>query len=346
VKRPIKKRAASKTVVVPATESAAYDYKPKHEIGVHLDCVRALCFYESHPILVSGSDDGTIRVTNLEAKGTMSKKVVRRVVNIASLRAHGGAVLCLIGFEREGAQMMVSSGIDGVICVWALPAPGSGLYDIHGILTHHRVLEVRLHREAVWSVDVLEDLHTGVSADGGGVVKMWQIENGDGSDVPVSDFGVSVKALPGKQFAVGCKSGSVRLFDGPKQISVISTGAAPILKIVVGGEPGQILAVCDDNVVRVLDAQEKAVTNEIDGHDCGLTDLCLTPDCEFLITTGNDASVNVWRAAEFVRVDNVKLHSTKYGEGALCCAAASPKCGKTCFATGGAEGAVHVFVKG
>jgi WD40 repeat protein len=342
-KRSIRKRGPAKVVVVSAS---AYDYKPKHEITVHLDCVRALCFYESHPIIVSGSDDGTIRVTNLEAKCTVARKVVRRVVNIASLRAHGGPVLYLAGFEREQEQMMLSSGTDGVICLWALPAPGGNLYETHGILTHHRVAEIKLHKEAVWSVDILDDLRTGVSADGSGIVKMWQIDAGEGFDLPVHDFGVSVKALTGKKFVVGCKSGNVRLFDGPKQISVIAAGAAPILKVAVGGEPGQVLAVCDDNLVRVLDTQEGTVTNEVDGHDGGLTSLCLTPDNEFLITIGNDASVNVWRTGEFLRIDNVKLHSTKFGEGALCCAAASAKCGKVCFATGGAEGTVHVFVKG
>jgi hypothetical protein len=347
-KRPVKKpsRRAGKVVVVPAADAAAYSYAPKHEVSVHLDSVRALCFYESHPFLVSGSDDGTIRVTNLEGKVTVARKIVRRPVCVASLRAHRGPVLCLVGFERNGEQMMVSGGLDSVICVWALPGPGSGLYEVHGIVTHHRVREIRVHEEAVWSIDVLEDQRTGISAAGDGLVKSWQIDTAVGVDVEVADFGVCVKALLGKQFAVGCRSGHVRLFDGLAPTSVISAGSAPILRIACGAESGQLLTVCDDNFVRVIDVLEMIVTNELDGHENGLTGICVTPDGEFLITTGNDASMNVWRAGEFIRVDNVKLHSTKYGEGALCCAPASPKCGKTCFATGGAEGTVQVFVKG
>jgi hypothetical protein len=56
----------------------------------------------------------------------------------------------------------------------------------------------------------------------------------------------------------------------------------------LGAEEGQVLALCDDNVVRVVNVKGKAVTNELDGWEGGLTSLCLTPDKNFLITTGNE----------------------------------------------------------
>jgi striatin 1/3/4 len=334
-------------IPVPTSDIVSYDYKPKHEVSVHLDCVRAVCFYDSHPVVVSGSDDGTIRVTHLEAKVTVSRKTVRRVQNISSLRGHGGPVLCLSAFEREEKQMLLSGGADSVICLWALPDPQSALYEPHGILTHHRVSEIRVHGDAVWSVDVFEDLRTGLSASADGTAKVWQIDSGEAAAVAVGDVPVSVKALSGRQFAIGGRSGTVRLFDDANcQTAVIAAGEAPILKIQFLADAGQILALCDDNVVRVVDIQGEAVANELDGHENGMSGICVTPDGEFVITAGNDASVNVWRVGAFVRVDNVKLHSTKFGEGALCCASAPAKTGKFCFATGGAEGTVHVFVKG
>jgi hypothetical protein len=56
-----------------------WTYTPRHEIAVHLDCLRALCFYESHPIVVTASDDGTIRIVNFDGKVTVKRKMVRRV---------------------------------------------------------------------------------------------------------------------------------------------------------------------------------------------------------------------------------------------------------------------------
>jgi WD40 repeat protein len=93
-KRQVKKRSVREDL--PMSTSApltilpsvlpTWTYKPRHEIAVHLDCVRALCFHESHPIVVTASDDGTIRIVNQVGKLTVNRKVVRSVVNIASLR--------------------------------------------------------------------------------------------------------------------------------------------------------------------------------------------------------------------------------------------------------------------
>jgi WD40 repeat protein len=227
-----------------------------------------------------------------------------------------------------------------------MPDVESGLFDDHGILTHNRLREIRVHTDAVWSVDVLDDLLTGVSASADGSVKAWPVDGGPARAVGIAgDAPICVKALAAKQFAVGCRSGSIRIFgDGLGQTAVIDA-VAPVLRMRAIVEESQIFAVCDDNVLRVVDVEAEEVTNCIDGHENGMTDVCITPDREFVITTGNDACTNIWRAEAFARVDVVKLHSTKFGEGALCCASTGSRAPKMCFATGGSEGSVQLFVK-
>jgi hypothetical protein len=50
----------------------------------------------------------------------------------------------------------------------------------------------------------------------------------------VGEFGVTVKALSGKQFAVGCGSGNVRIFNELAQVSVIAVGKVPIFEDGIG----------------------------------------------------------------------------------------------------------------
>jgi WD40 repeat protein len=298
---------------------------------------------------VSGSDDGVILVVKvkvtLKAKAP-AKKAAKRFTPIASLRGHGGPVLSMIGFEREGEQMMLSSAADGGIAVWQMPGVDSSLYDPHGVLTHNRLREIRVHTDAVWSVDILDDLLTGVSASADGSVKAWPIDGGPAQAVGLGgDVPICVKALTAKQFAVGCRSGSIRIIDDGLHQTTVIDAVAPVLRMQAIVEESQIFAVCDDNVLRVVDVEAEEVTNLIDGHGNGMTGVCITPDREFVITTGNDAYTNIWRAGSCTRVDVVKLHSTKFGEGALCCASTGSKAPKMCFATGGSEGSVQVFIK-
>jgi striatin 1/3/4 len=253
----------------------------------------------------------------------------------------------LVGFEQGGSQMLLSGGVDSIICVWKLPIPGCSLFDSYGLITHHRENEIRVHTDAVWSIDVLSDLETGVSAGADGTVKIWEITTGITRNIPIQDFPVCVKALTGKQFAVGCKSGNVRLFDDKfAQTAVISSGAAPVLKIQAIPTENQVVTLCDDNTFKVIDLNSREIVNELAGHENGASGLCVTPDGEFLITTGHDTAITFWQIGSFAMVTNFRLHAVKFGEGALCCAAASAKMGKLWFVTGGAEGTIHLFAKG
>jgi WD40 repeat protein len=92
---------------------------------------------------------------------------------------------------------MLSGGCDAAVCVWEWV---------------RRLRDVRIHAEAVWSVAALDDLATAVSAAADGAVKAWTIDSGEAQTVAVGDFPVCVRALTGRQFAVGCRSGSIRIF--------------------------------------------------------------------------------------------------------------------------------------
>ena len=345
-KRITKKKLA--TVVVAASDQAPFAYKPRHNLVLHLDCVRAICFYSNQPALVTASDDGTMKVVNLEGKaasGAGKKRKVHTVaVTVSSLRGHAAPVLCMTAFEKDGEQMMVSGALDGTVAVWTLPIPNGSLYDVHGLCIHHRVSEYALHKDAVWGIDVLRDLSGAVSCSADGTAQLWVMATGEATPLAVDGKPIACKSLKDKQFAVGTETGAVHIFDGTNQTAKIDTKCA-VLRMTATEDGARIVVGSDDNCVRVIDVASGEITNEFEAHERGVTGLCITSDGEFLITVGNDENVNAWRMGTFDKVDGEHMHSSKFGEGGLCLAATTSKCTKSYFASGGAEGSIQVFMK-
>jgi WD40 repeat protein len=84
---------------------------------------------------------------------------------------------------------------------------------------------------------------------------------------------------------------------------------------------------------------------EVGGHENGISGVCVTGDGEWMITTGNDGSVGMWKMGSFDLVDSTRVHAKKFGEGALCCTAMRPPVEKLVFATAGTEGDIKIYVK-
>jgi WD40 repeat protein len=311
-----------------------------------LDCIRAVGFYQSQPIIISGSDDATIRLTNLEPKAAPGKKVrAPPPCQIASLRGHGAPVVALAPYEDDGQQCVLSGALDGTIDVWKLPGPLVTFYEAYGQLSHHRIAEFELHRDAVWSIDVLGDRKTAVSVGAEGLAKLWTIETGEAVDLPLTEKPIGCVAICDMKFAIGCQNGTVQLFEGSSKFATVEAGEVPIRRL--AATAAFVFAGSDDGQIRVVDVLAASVVGAIDGPEGGATGLCVTGDGNFLVTVGNDKMLSAWRVEGFDRVDVTNLlHATKYGEAALCCAASPAGSGKGYFATGGADGALQIFQKG
>lgn len=346
-KRPLKGKAKKSAAPV---STDAYSFKPKHALSIHLDSIRAVCFYNSKPLLVSASDEGTIRITNLEPKAQSAPSKKKKAhspaappANICSLRGHGSPVLSLHPFEWDNAQWLLSGALNGTISVWQLPDATSNLYDCHGHCTHHRHYEYSFHNDAVWSLTVLHDLHTAVSCSADGTAKIWNIETGSVCDLSLRSKPICCRVIKDKQFAVGCESGSVEIFDGDSPLSSIELPAM-VTSLCVTSDASQLVAACADNIIRIVDLSDASVAGEFCAHESGVAGLAMTRD-GFLVTVAHDGLLRAWRMGSFEKVDEQQLHKMKYGEGALCVAATTEACAKAYIASGGADGVLSVYFK-
>ena len=327
-----KKAASSK----PATPASL-----KYTINIHLDSIRAVCFYNSLPIVVSASDDGTIRLTNCEPVSATGKKV-RNPVNFASLRGHSTPVVCLTPYELNDHQYMFSGSIDGSIGLWDLPRKQANIYDVTGHVDHHKINEFDFHKDAVWSIATDGVNAVSVSADG--TAKYWQISESPSTvDLPISALPVSTKVISQNEFIVATEDGKLHFFKGDQKQKEIDI-QAPIhtLSEVVDNK---ICATCGDQRIFIIAIDGSEPPRNFAATKAGkrIESCAITTDGECIITTATDREVRVWSTENDQILFSEVMHKDKYGECCLCSAVTSKNQEHSYFATGGAEGTLQIY---
>ena len=342
------RRQVAVTMGVSKTElndhSQPCKYRLRSTLNVHLDCVRAISFYQTQPILVSASDDGTIRVININFKPPTptKRKVKRNPVNIASLRGHSTPVLVLRTFMKDGVQMMLSGDLDGNVGIWEMPSLGCALYDTHGVVTHHRIKLIKVHDDSIWSLDIVGSKAVSASADG--TLKMWNIDDGVSEDVKTASKPLCVCGWAQDKYVVCNDNKVIQLFGESSEIGRIELPSLAYSMTIVQNYD-QLVVGCEDNQIRVINLQNMELVKEFVAHDKPVTGVSVTPCGNFIVSTSHDLKVRIWSFGTYNMEYDDSLHKDKYGEGILCCAASSSTCSKQMFATGGADGSIHVFVQ-
>jgi len=312
----------------------------KHSVTFHLDSIRAICFYPNLPVLVSASDDGTIRLTNLEPVSSSGKKL-RNPVNFCSLRGHSAPVLTLAPYENKGKPFMISGALDGTVAIWDLPGIDASLYDVRGTVTHDRALEYRFHKDSVWCVHT--DSVYGLSVSSDGTAKHWKIsDDPQPFDLPIKGNPISCRFFAENRFVIASYEGTIYEFNGHNLIKEFNIGST-ITSMSEAVEIPYIYITTDDGRVRVINIEEASVSEEFVVNLKGVTSACVTSDAECIVTTGIDKEVRVWSTDGFGILFSEAIHREKFGESAICSCATSKVFPRSYFATGGAEGTVHIF---
>ncbi|XP_038839760.1 striatin-like, partial [Salvelinus namaycush] len=105
-------------------------WNPKFTLRSHFDGIRGLAFHPVEPVLVTASEDHTLKMWNLQKTAPAKKSASVDVEPMYTFRAHQGAVLCVV-MNSTGEQCF-SGGLDGTIQSWNTPNPNLDPYDSYG----------------------------------------------------------------------------------------------------------------------------------------------------------------------------------------------------------------------
>lgn len=326
-------------------------WSTKATLRSHLDSVRAMQFHPVEPVLFTASDDGTIKMWNLDPPKKDDKHgAADGIEPIYTFRGHLGPVVCM-DLSISG-DTLYSGGFDGVVCCWTVP---SSTIDQHAVYDPKVLYEkIRGHKDVIWSVAYHSSDNRLVSAGADNLIKVWEpgnfsepliktIESPEGVGCPVSVDFVSTEPsqllVAYKNFhacLVHVETGYViRSFDFGTEdpachlTRILSHPTMPITVIAAS-----------DRKIRYFDNTSGQMTASTVAHMDAVSSLSIDPNGLYLLSGSHDGSLRLWNLEKKVCLQEISAHRKKY-DAAVMSVAFHPS--RPIIGSTGADGLVKVF---
>ncbi|XP_031646331.1 striatin-4 isoform X1 [Oncorhynchus kisutch] len=347
-------------------------WNPRFTLRSHFDAIRALTFHPSQAVLLTASEDGTLKLWNLNKAIHSKKNAALDVEPIYTFRAHSGAVLSLA--MGEDGDSCYSGGLDGTVRCWKIPDINVDPYDNYDPGIESSVLLG--HEDSVWSLTYSAAHHRLASCSADGTVRIWDPQNSapclsvfnkeKGERVcfcvcvcvcvisqlsPPSEHGTPtsvafVNSDP-NQAVVSFDGGETLLYDltTEQSIMVLDTGTkdgSELINCVVShpSEPISITA-HENRTIRYLDNKTGKLIHSMVAHLDAVTCLTTDPKGTYLISGSHDCSVRLWMLDNRTCVQEITAHRKKHDE-AIHDVAFHPS--QPFIASAGADALAKVFV--
>ncbi|KAG7231827.1 hypothetical protein INR49_010290 [Caranx melampygus] len=316
-------------------------WNPKFTLRSHFDS----------PVLVTASEDHTLKLWNLQKTAPAKKCAALDVEPIYTFRAHSGAVLC-VTMSSNGEQCF-SGGVDGTIQSWNTPNPNIDPYDSY----EPSVLRGALcgHTDSVWGV-VYSSAHDRLlSCSADGTVRLWNAadaspclavfnERGE-LGVPTS---VDLVSSEPAHMVTSFTTGHIGLFNMETQQLVLkldSVGApeAPCKINRVLSHPTLPISITaqEDRHIQFFDNNTGKLIHSMVAHLDSVTCLAVDPNGLYLMSGSHDCSIRLWNMETKTCIQEFTAHRKKSDESIHDVAFHPTKC---YIGSAGADALAKVFV--
>uniref|UniRef100_A0A6Q2ZJ15 Striatin N-terminal domain-containing protein n=1 Tax=Esox lucius TaxID=8010 RepID=A0A6Q2ZJ15_ESOLU len=334
------------TVDVNNQEEFKKTWNPRFTLRSHFDAIRGLTFHPSQAVLLTASEDGTLKLWNLNKAMHSKKNAALDVEPIYTFRAHSGAVLSLaMGVDGDSC---FSGGLDGTVRCWKIPDLNVDPYD------NYESSVLSGHDDSVWGLTYSASHHRLASCSADGTVRIWDPQN---SSPCLSVFNKEkehgtptsvafVNSDPDRA-VVSFDRGETLLYDlNTEQIVMaLETGTkdgSELINCVVShpSEPISITA-HENRTIRYLDNKTGKVIHSMVAHLDAVTCLTTDPKGTYLISGSHDCSVRLWMLDNRTCVQEITAHRKKHDE-AIHDVAFHPS--QPFIASAGADALAKIFV--
>uniref|UniRef100_A0A673MC87 Striatin n=1 Tax=Sinocyclocheilus rhinocerous TaxID=307959 RepID=A0A673MC87_9TELE len=322
-------------------------WNPKFTLRNHFDSIRGLAFPPIEPVLITASEDHTLKMWNLQKTAPTKKCAALDVEPIYTFRAHRGPVLCVV-MSSSGDQCF-SGGLDGTIQCWNTPNPNIDPYDSY----EPSVLRGALsgHTDAVWGLVYSSAHHRLLSCSADGTVRLWSAadttpaiavfnENKElgvpsSVDLVCSDPAHMVTAFTNGRMGIFNMETRQLLLElesqAPCQINKVLSH--PTLPITITAQ--------EDRHIRFYDNNTGKLIHSMVAHLDAVTSLAVDPNGLYLMSGSHDCSVRLWNMESKTCIQEFTAHRKKFDESINDVAFHPTKC---YIGSAGADALAKVFV--
>ncbi|XP_019064418.1 striatin-3 isoform X2 [Fukomys damarensis] len=328
-------------------------WNPKYTLRSHFDGVRALAFHPVEPVLVTASEDHTLKLWNLQKTVPAKKSASLDVEPIYTFRAHVGPVLSL-AISSNGEQCF-SGGIDGTIQWWNMPSPNVDPYDTY----EPNVLAGTLvtHSDAVWGLAYSGIKNQLLSCSADGTIRLWNPQeklpcictyNGDREHgIPTS---VDFIGCDPAHMVTSFNTGSAVIYDLETSQSLVMLSSQVdsglqstnhINRVVSHPTLPVTITAHEDRHIKFFDNKTGKMIHSMVAHLDAVTSLAVDPNGIYLMSGSHDCSIRLWNLDSKTCVQEITAHRKKLDE-SIYDVAFHPS--KAYIASAGADALAKVFV--
>ncbi|XP_041661058.1 striatin-4 [Cheilinus undulatus] len=325
-------------------------WNPRFTLRSHFDAIRALTFHPSQAVLLTASEDGTLKLWNLNKAMHSKKNAALDVEPIYTFRAHSGAVLSLT--MGEDGESCYSGGLDGTVRCWKMPDLNVDPYDNYDPGIESSVLAG--HEDSVWGLTYSAAHHRLASCSADGTIRLWDPQN---SSPCLSVFNkerehgtptsVAFVATDPNQVVVSFDGGETLLYDLNTEQSTTTLetqtkdGSELINRVVSHPSESVSITAHENRTIRFLDNKTGKVVHSMVAHLDAVTCLTTDPKGTYLISGSHDCSVRLWMLDNRTCVQEITAHRKKHDE-AIHDVAFHPS--QPFIASAGADALAKIFV--
>ncbi|XP_033000055.1 striatin-3 isoform X3 [Lacerta agilis] len=328
-------------------------WNPKYTLRSHFDGVRALAFHPVEPVLVTASEDHTLKLWNLQKTVPAKKSASLDVEPIYTFRAHIGPVLSL-AVSSNGEQCF-SGGIDATIQWWNMPSPNVDPYDTY----EPNVLAGTLiaHTDAVWGLAYSGVKNHLLSCSADGSIRLWNPPE----KVPCicTYNGNREYGIPTSVDFIGCdpahmvtsfSTGNTVIYDLETSQALVMLSSQTdsglqsnnhINRVVSHPTLPVTITAHEDRHIKFFDNKTGKMIHSMVAHLDAVTSLAVDPNGIYLMSGSHDCSIRLWNLDSKTCVQEITAHRKKLDE-SIYDVAFHPS--KAYIASAGADALAKVFV--
>ncbi|XP_078040294.1 connector of kinase to AP-1 [Augochlora pura] len=308
-------------MVAATKETFRKTWNAKYTLRSHFDAVRALVFHPTEAVLITASDDHTLKLWNLHKTLPAKKSASLDVEPLYTFRSHTGPVLCL-AMCSTGNQCY-SGGLDGMIHCWTLPSANIDPYDSYEPSVLSQTLKG--HTNAVWGLSMYQSRSQLLSISADGTVKLWSPQSkspllhtyvSEQDGIPTSvDF---IRDEPHK--LVVAYEGACVVFDTETGESVARlevNETKGFNRVVAHPTLPLVVAAHEDRHIRFYDHRSATLAHAMVAHLDAVTSLAVDPHGLYLLSGSHDCSIRLWNMDNKTCVQEITAHRKKFDESIL-----------------------------